>query len=463
MFTAATYQQRRLRLREQVSSGILLFPGNIDAPMNYPANTYRFRQDSNFLYFFGLDEASLGGIIDIEAGTETIFGDELTMDDIVWTGPQPSLREKAEKAGIQQVAPYARFAATIQEALKKGRPVHFLPPYRYATKLLLSNLLGIAPEEQKAKASAEMIRAVVELRIIKEAAEIAEIDRACNLGYTMHMLAMKMCKPGVKESHIAGMMEGFALSEGCGVSFPIILSQNGEVLHGHDHSQTLTDGRLLVVDAGVENLMHYASDHTRTLPAGGRYTARQKDIYDIVLAANNHAFNLTKPGVTYRSVHLEAAKVITVGLQRLGLMKGDVDESVAAGAHALFFPHGLGHQMGLDVHDMEDLGENYVGYDHEIQRAQQFGLGALRMGRLLKPGHCITNEPGIYFIPELIRQWKEGNKLTQFINYGKAEEYIGFGGIRLEDDILVTESGCRLMGDQRIPVTTEEVEAAINN
>ncbi len=462
MFTSNTYQQRRLRLREQVPSGLILLLGNVEASMNYPANAYRFRQDSSFLYFFGVDEPSLAGVIDVDAGTETLFGDDITVDDIVWMGPQPSMREKADSVGVQQIAPYSKLAEVIREAVKKGRKIHFLPPYRSANKILLQDMLGIAPADQKAKASPELIRAVVELRIHKEACEIAELDFVCNLGYEMHVAAMKMCKAGVKERDIAGMMEGIALSKGYTVSFPIILSQNGETLHNHDHSQILTDGRLLVIDAGVESLTHYASDHTRTLPAGGRYTAKQKEVYDIVLAANNHAFNLAKPGITYRSVHLEAAKIITKGLQSLGLMKGDVEESVAAGAHALFMPHGLGHQMGLDVHDMEDLGENYVGYDDETQRAQQFGLGSLRMGRELQVGHVVSDEPGIYFIPALIEQWKKENKLTQFINYDKVAGYIGFGGIRLEDDLLITENGCRLLGDKRIPITTEEVEAVIN-
>ncbi len=462
MFTSDTYQQRRLRLREQLSSGLILLLGNMEASMNYPANAYRFRQDSSFLYFFGIDEPSLAGVIDVDAGTETLFGDDITVDDIIWMGPQPSMREKAGSVGVQQIAPYSKLAEAIREAVKKGRNIHFLPPYRSANKILLQDMLGIAPAEQKGKASPELIRAVVNLRICKDACEISELDFVCNLGYEMHVAAMKMCKAGVKERDIAGMMEGIALSKGYTVSFPIILSQNGETLHNHDHSQTLTDGRLLVIDAGVESLTHYASDHTRTLPAGGRYTAKQKDIYNIVLAANNHAMNMAKPGITYRSVHLEAAKIITKGLQSLGLMKGDVEESVAVGAHALFMPHGLGHQMGLDVHDMEDLGENYVGYDDETQRSQQFGLGSLRMGRKLQVGHVVSDEPGIYFIPALIEQWKKENKLTQFINYDKVAGYIGFGGIRLEDDLLITENACRLLGDKRIPITTEEVEAMIN-
>ncbi|MDR3184935.1 MAG: aminopeptidase P family protein [Prevotellaceae bacterium] len=463
MFDKEIYRQRRLRLREQMKDGLVLLLGNHEAPMNYPANAYRFRQDSSFLYFFGLDEPGLAAAIDLDAGAETLFGEEATMDDIVWMGPQLTLREKAAKASVTGVQPFAKLAETVQQAVKKGRTIHFLPPYRAFNKILLHELTGIAPAAQKESASVALIKAVVALRIQKEACEIAEIEKACKVGYAMHTAAMQLCRPGAHESAIAGFVEGKAIAEGYMPSFPVILSQNGETLHNHDHSQTLTGGRLLVIDAGAETALHYASDFTRTLPAGGRFTTRQKEIYNIVLEANNHAVSRAKPGITYAGVHLEAAKIITLGLQALGIMKGDAAESVAAGAHALFFPHGLGHQMGLDVHDMEDLGENYVGYDNDTQRSQQFGLGSLRMGRMLREGFCITVEPGIYFIPALIAQWKQENKLSQFINYQKAEEYIGFGGIRLEDDILITPAGCRLLGEKRIPITVEEVESTINS
>jgi Xaa-Pro aminopeptidase len=462
MFDKEVYIQRRLRLREQVTGGLVLLLGNHEAPTNYPANAYRFRQDSSFLYFFGLDEPGLAAIIDLDAGTETLFGEEATMDDVVWMGPQPTLREKAGRAGVASASAFGKLAETVQAAIAKGRTVRFLPPYRSFNKILLQELTGIAPAAQRESASVALIKAVVALRIQKEACEIAEIEKACKVGYHMHMAAMQMCHAGVKEHTIAGFIEGKAIAEGYMPSFPVILSQNGETLHNHDHSQTLTEGRLLVIDAGAEATSHYASDFTRTLPAGGYFTPKQKEIYNIVLEANNHAIKRAKPGITYAGVHLEAAKIITAGLQALGLMKGNADESVAAGAHALFFPHGLGHQMGLDVHDMEDLGENYVGYDDDTQRSKQFGLGALRMGRMLREGFCITVEPGIYFIPALIAQWKQEKKLSQFINYQKVADYIGFGGIRLEDDILITPAGCRLLGEKRIPITIEEVESTIN-
>jgi Xaa-Pro aminopeptidase len=408
-----------------------------------------------------LDEPGLAGIIDTETGVETLFGTDATIDDIVWMGPQPTLRQKADEVGVSVIAPYEKLAEAVHEAVKKGRTIHFLPPYRSYNKIVLHDLLGIPPAAQKEKASPDLLKAAVALRIKKEPCEIAEIEKACKVGYDMHLAAMHLCRPGAKESDIAGIMEGIAVAGGY-LSFPVILSQNGETLHNHDHSQILTNGRLLVIDAGAETALHYASDNTRSLPAGGRYTPLQKDIYNIVLDANNYAIRTAKPDITYRSVHLGAAKIITQGLQALGIMKGNVDESVAAGAHALFFPHGLGHQMGLDVHDMEDYGENFVGYDNETQRSEQFGLGSLRMGRKLQEGFCITVEPGIYFIPALIEQWKQENKLAEFIDYRKATEYIGFGGIRLEDDILITSTGCRLLGEKRIPITIEEVEAAIN-
>jgi Xaa-Pro aminopeptidase len=462
MFTRETYMQRRLRLCKQLKGGLVLLLGNHEAPMNYAGNTYRFRQDSSFLYFFGLDEPGLAAVIDLDAGTETLFGDDATMDDIVWMGPQLTLRKKAGQVGVKSVSPFGKLSETVRQAMKKGRTIHFLPPYRSFNKILLHDLTGIAPAAQKENASVALIKAVVALRIKKEECEIAEIEKACKVGYDMHVAAMRTCCPCIDERTIAGIVEGIAVTRGYMPSFPIILSQNGETLHNHDHSQTLTDGRLLVIDAGAETASHYASDFTRTLPSGGRFTSKQKEIYNIVLEANNYAISAAKPGVTYQNIHLEAAKIITRGLQAVGLMKGDVDESMAAGAHALFFPHGLGHQMGLDVHDMEDLGENYVGYDNHTQRSEQFGLGALRMGRTLHAGYCVTVEPGIYFIPALIKQWQQEKKCQQFIHYPRLAKYLGFGGIRIEDDILVTRTGYRLLGKKRIPVTVEEVESAIN-
>ncbi len=458
MFNRETYIFRRQKLKAKISDGIILLAGNVDSPMNYADNTYYFRQDSSFLYFFGLDYQKLAAVIDVDSGEEFIFGDDVDIEDIIWMGPQVALREKAEKVGISKTEPYRNLQQTIEKAISSGRKIHFLPPYRAENKILLSELLGISVSKLKAYSSLQLIKAIVDLRSVKEDQEIAEIRKACAVGYQMHVTAMKMAKDGVWEQTIAGTIEGIANAGGGMVSFPVILSQNGETLHNHDHSKNLRNGRLLLVDAGAEVGSHYASDFTRTVPVGGKFTAQQCEIYEIVLAANNHARELTKPGTTYLSVHLSAMEVIVSGLKAIGLMKGDVKEAVAAGAHALFMPHGLGHMMGLDVHDMEDLGQIYVGYDDEIRPVNQFGTAYLRMGRRLQKGFVITNEPGIYFIPALIEKWKAEKINTDFINFDKLESYIGFGGIRLEDDILVTETGSEIIGD-RIPVTPEEVES----
>lgn len=463
MFTAEVYANRRKRLVSGIKSGILLFTGNSEVGMNYPSNTYRFRQDSTFLYFFGLDEPDLAAVIDAESGEEIIFGNDVSIDDIIWMGPQPAMADKADKVGVKRVISYTALEDYIAKAVSSGRKVHYLPPYRDNTKILLNRMLGIPFGELKQNASEPFIKGVVALREIKEAVEIAEMDKAADIGYAMHYTAMKMVKTGIIEQELVGIMEGISISNGTMPSFPIILSQNGETLHNHSHHQVLTDGRLLVIDAGAETNMHYASDFTRTLPSGGKFTARQRDIYTIVSTANNMAIDMIRPGITYREVHLAAGKILAQGLINLGLMKGNAEEAVATGAHALFMPHGLGHQMGLDVHDMEDLGENYVGYDDLHIRATQFGLRSLRMGKELKPGHVITVEPGCYFIPALIEKWKSENINSSFINFEKLKDYYNFGGIRLEDDVLVTDKGCRFLGAKRLPVTADDVEREMND
>lgn len=326
----------------------------------------------------------------------------------------------------------------------------------------LEDLTGIRASMTRSHASVELIKAIVSLRSVKEACEIAEIDKACNVGYEMHTAAMRLCKPGVSEQYIAGILEGIAASYGRMVSFATILTQHGETLHNHDHSQLLQEGRLMLTDAGAELMSYYCSDHTRTVPVGGKFTSRQRDVYNIVLACHDKALELAKPGITYKSVHLEVCKVLAQGLKDLNLMKGDIDDAVAAGAHALFLPHGLGHMMGLDVHDMENLGQNYVGFDDEVQPSTQFGLSALRMGRRLQEGFVITDEPGCYFIPALIDKWRTEKQHTDFLNFDEIEKFKDFGGIRLEDDILITPEGSRFTGEKRIPITVEEVEAIMN-
>ncbi len=460
MFEASVYAARRAALRAATGKGLILIPGNVDVPFNYTANPYHFRQDSDFLYFFGHDVPDLAAVIDAEDGTEILFGDDADIDSIIWMGPQEKIAQKAERVGMKKSMPFGRLAEVLEEAKQKGRSIHFLPPYRAESKLLLYKLLGIHPDDQKAAASVALIKAVVNLRAVKTEVEIVELEKAAAIGYEMHTTVMRMAKPGVSEMELAGVMEGIALQHGGAVSFPVILSQNGETLHNHDHSQILEEGRLLLVDAGAETPSHYCSDNTRTIPVGGRFTTRQKEIYDIVLHANNSAFKRIQPGVTYQQIHLHACSRIAKGLTELGLMKGNFEEAVAAGAHALFFPHGLGHMLGLDVHDMEGLGENHVGYDDKVQRINQFGTAYLRMGRELKSGYVITNEPGIYFIPALIDLWRKEKKLEQFINYDLVETYKGFGGIRLEDTILVTPDGCTFIG-KRIPITPEQIEEIV--
>ena len=460
MFNKETYIRRRAELRQKMGTGLILFPGNQESPMNYPENTYHFRQDSTFLYFFGLDLPGMFGVIDVDNNSDAIFANDVDIEDIIWIGPQRSVSEQALSAGIEVTAPLEKLSLTIEIAIKSGRRIHFTPPYRADNQALLSRLLGIKFGNIKQYSSLALVNACVAMRSVKDAEEIIEIERACEIGYEMHVTAMKMAQPGMTEQQIAGFIEGIALSKGTGTSFPTILTQNGETLHNHNHSFPLEAGRLMIVDAGAESNGHYASDFTRTIPVGGKFSKKQLDIYNIVLAANNCALSLAKPGTTYQHVHLQTASVIASGLNDLGLMKGNVEDAVTNGAHALFFPHGLGHMMGLDVHDMEDYGQIHVGYDNEIRPIDQFGTAYLRLGRRLRPGFVITNEPGIYFIPALIEKWEKESINRDFINFAKVREYIGFGGIRLEDDILVTETGCRLLGN-RIPINPEDVESTV--
>ena len=459
MFDKSVYMNRRARLKERIKSGLILILGNGEAPANYTDNCFKFRQDSSFLYFFGISQPGFAGVMDAESGEEWIFGNDVDMDDIIWMGPQPSVRDMAAEVGVERTAPFAALADCLRKAVAAGRRVHFLPPYRFRNVQLIEDLLGIRHAMVKDYASLELVKAVVDLRSVKEACEIEEITKACNIGYEMHTTAMRHAKPGVKEQYVAGLLEGIAASYGSMISFPVILSQNGQTLHNHDHSQTLQVGRMMLTDAGAENNMNYCSDFTRTVPVGGKFDSRQKEVYNIVLACNNRAIEIARPGVTYQHVHLEVCKVLAQGLKDLGLMKGDVDAAVAAGAHALFMPHGLGHMMGLDVHDMEDLGQIYVGYDEETRPINQFGTSSLRMGRRLQEGFVVTDEPGCYFIPALIDQWRAEGLHREFLNYDRIDTYKDFGGIRLEDDILITAGGSRFLGDKRTPITVEEVEA----
>jgi Xaa-Pro aminopeptidase len=457
MFNNDVYIRRRNELRKKISSGIALFQGNNEAPMNYPANTYHFRQDSDFLYFFGLDLPGFTGVIDFESGTDILFGNDFDMDDIVWMGPQPSVKELAMKCGIADSRTVAGLDAFIEDAVSKKRPVHFLPPYRGENKMTLGRLLKENPCQMKTLASTELIKAVVSMRSIKEKIETDEIAKAVDIAREMHVAAMKMCRPGITEKEIFGTIEGIALSMGSGTSFPIILSINGQTLHNHNHSNVLVKGRMMVTDAGAESELHYASDITRTTPVGGKFGPMQKDIYEIVLRANTAAIEASNPGVSNRDVHFTACRTLAEGLKELGLMKGNIADAVEAGAHALFMPHGIGHMMGLDVHDMEALGENFVGYNDEVKRSEQFGTSFLRFALPYKTGHVFTIEPGCYFIPELIEQWKSEGKHRDFINYDMLADFMEIGGIRIEDDVLITENGHEVLGTP-IPKTVKEIE-----
>lgn len=459
MFAKEIYIRRRQHLCEKVGSGIILLPGNVDSPMNYHENMYLFRQNSHFIYFAGIDIPELFVAIDADTRETILFANELTMDDIIWTGPKESYMDIAAKSGIAVIQPTDTLEAFVKKAQAQKREIHFLPPYRVDTAFALSELVGIPVGGIKEAASVKLIIAVVELRSVKGPEEIKELEKAATIGYDMHFAVMRGALPGVSERQLAALAEGLALARGNGIAFPTILTQRGEVLHGHDHSLTLKKGNLMICDAGAESLEHYASDFTRTIPVGGRFSQQQKDLYQIVLDANNKAFELIRPGVLYRDIHLESCLVLAEGLKSLGIMKGDMKEAVAQGAHAIFMVHGLGHMMGLDVHDMEDIGENYVGYDDEIRRSNQFGLRSLRLGKRLKSGYVLTVEPGLYFIPALIEKWRAEKILTDFINYEKAVSLIGTCGIRIEDDALVTEKGCRMPGEKRLPVTIKEIES----
>jgi len=458
MFSKETYIERRKALKSLIKEGIAVFPSNAYVPYNYPHNVYTFRQDSAFLYFFGHNEPGLTGVIDFDSGTDSLFGTNREIDNIIWMGELPTVREFTDSVGVTNAEKASDLKNYFSQAKDKGRNVHFLPAYRAQTQIELSELLKISVGEVKNQASEELIKAVVSICEIKTDEEVEQMENAGDIAYDMHTAVMKHAKEGVTEQELAGMIEGIAISKGKAVSFPVILSQNGNILHNDKHDQVLKNGRLLITDAGAENNMNYASDITRVVPVSGKFTSKQKHIYETVLSANMAVYENSKPGVLYKDMHILAVTKIAEGLKEAGILKGNTQDIVANGAHALFMPHGLGHAIGLDVHDMEGFGEDYVGYDDKVKRSDQFGFAFLRMGKELKKGFAITNEPGVYFIPELINIWKSENKFKEFINYDKAAEYLDFGGIRIEDDMLITETGCRLIG-KPIPKTVADVEA----
>lgn len=446
-------------MRQLVGHGLIVLMGNNESPMNYPSNTYKFRQDSSFLYFFGQHRDGLVGVIDADSGAETLLGDEIDIDDIVWYGEVTSVVQMAEECGVAHTAPMAALTEMVAQAQKAGRKVHFLPPYRHETMIRLHDLLGIHPSQQRDAASQELIHAVIQLRLVKSAEEIEELERAAAIGYEMHTTAMRLCRPGVTEAYIGGVLDGIAASHGSMVSFQSIVSMHGEILHGYPSARPLEAGRLLLCDAGAETREHYCSDHTRTTPISGTFTQRQKDIYNIVVDCHDLALTHARPGVRWWDVHYDVCRLMTNRLKDLGLMKGDTEAAVQAGAHALFLPHGLGHAMGMDVHDMEGLGQTFVGYDEETRPSTQFGTASLRFARRLEEGHVVTDEPGIYFIPALIDLWRKEGTNAEFLCFDEIEKYKDFGGIRIEDDVLITKDSCRFLGEKRIPYHVDEVEA----
>ncbi len=460
MFSKETYINRRAELKKLVGNGIVILFGNNESPCNYPANAYYpFRQDSSFLYYFGQKRDGLVGVIDIDNDCEMLIGNDIDIEDIVWYGSVDCVVDLAAQVGVSKSAPMKELKAICDKASGLGRKIHFLPPYRFDTKIQIFDLLGIHPDRQKAAASMELIKAVVKMRSTKTAEEIEELERAAEIGYKMHTTAMKLTRPGVTEKFIGGQVDGIANSYGAMVSFATIFSQHGEIMHGNPSMAELEAGRLVLCDAGAETINHYCSDNTRTYPVNGRFTQRQLDIYSIVEECHDYVLDVAKPGVKYMDVHFAVCRLMTERLKALGLMKGDTDEAVRAGAHAMFLPHGLGHMMGMDVHDMEGLDQINVGFDEETRpNLEQFGTNCLRMGRRLEEGFVVTDEPGIYFIPALIDEWKASGHCKEFINFDLLETYKDFGGIRIEDDVLITKDGCRFIGKNRIPYHPKDVE-----
>ena len=468
MFSKEVYARRRQTLVAKMADsaaegkrGIALFIGNTEAPAQYKDNCYKFRQDSTWLYFFGIDQPLYAATIDLDNGNETIFANDVEIGDIIWMGPQPSVASVAASVGVEKSAPYTDLNAAVAKVLAEGRPVHFVKPSRYYNTMKIASLLGCGTDNVAGRFSLALTKAIISMRLVKEDCEIEVIDDACNLGYEMHTVARNSIVPGIIEQEIVGKMDGVTLSKGWGVSFPTILTQHGETLHNHLHDKIIEPGKLMVIDAGAESNVHYASDFTRTYPTSGKFTAKQREIYQIVCDCNEFAFSMTRPGISYREVHLKTMHLMLEELRALDIVRGDVQDMVEAGIAGLFMPHGLGHNMGLDVHDMEDYGENYVGYDDDQKRSSQLGLGSLRMARKLVPGNVITDEPGIYFIPALIEKWKSEKTDQGFVNYQKLESYYDFGGIRLEDDVLVTADGARRLGKKRLPISPDDVEAAM--
>ena len=463
MFSKETYIRRREELKKLVGNGLIVLFGNNESPCNYPANSYYpMRQDSSFLYYFGQKRDGLVGVIDIDNNDEILIGDDIDIEDIVWYGSVDSVADLAAQVGVAKSAPMSHLKELCDQAA--GRTIHFLPPYRHDIKIQIMDLLGIHPSKQKAAASMPLIRAVVKMRSKKEPQEIEALERAAAIGYKMHTTAMRLTRPGVTEKYVGGQIDCIANSYGAMVSFATIYSQHGEIMHGNPSTALLESGRLVICDCGAETIDHYCSDNTRTMPVSGKFSQRQLDIYSIVEECHDYVLDVAKPGVKYMDVHFAVCRRMTERLKELGLMRGDTEEAVRAGAHAMFLPHGLGHMMGMDVHDMENLDQINVGFDEETRpNLEQFGTNCLRMGRRLEEGFVVTDEPGIYFIPALIDDWRASGHCAEFLNFDLLDTYKDFGGVRIEDDVLITADGCRFIGKERIPYHPKDVEEAMNN
>lgn len=460
MFEPEVYAERRARLADSIGGGLILLPGNRLSPMNYPDNTYGFRQDGSFRYYFGIDLPGLAGTIDADTAEATLFGAEATLDDVVWMGPQPSLIDLAASAGVHGSMPIGEVEGRLAAAHGADRPIHFLPQYRPENRITLQAALRIPADATDDHASRALMQAVVDQRLVKTDAEVAEMERAVEIARNMHEYAMRLVRPGLVEREVAGLVRGIALSAGGDISFPIIFSVRGEVLHNHSWNNTMAEGRLVVHDSGAQAPSGYCSDITRTLPVSGRFTSRQRDVYQAVLRAQLAAIEAVRPGVAFRDVHLVAARELATAFVDLGLLRGDPEEIVAAGAHALLFPHGLGHMIGLDVHDGEAISEEMVGYGDGYERSEQFGLSALRLARELEAGWVVTVEPGVYFIPPLIDEWRAAKRHERFIDYEALGDWRDFGGIRIEDDVLVTDEGHRVLGPP-IAKRPDDIEAVM--
>jgi Xaa-Pro aminopeptidase len=458
MFSATTYSTRRNRLKQEIDSGLVLLLGNDESPMSYTDNPYPFRQDSTFLYLFGLDSPGLAGVIDIDSGDEMIFGSDQSIDDIVWMGAKPTLAERSLMAGIERTVPIEQLCSVVSTAAAKKREIHFLPPYRPENRIKLHQLLGLNPATVGEQASLPLIRAVVAQRNIKSDEEVAEIEKAVDTSVDMHLAAMRMARPGVVEIEIVAEIERIARAAGGQTSFPPILTVHGQILHNHDYSHTLASGDLVLCDCGAETGMHYAGDLSSTIPVDPTLSSQQQEIYELTLRAHVAAVSALAPGVPFKEVHLLTCRVIAQGMKDMGLMRGSIDDAVAEGAHAMFFPCGLGHMLGLDVHDMEDLGEVHVGYDGK-SKSTQFGLKSLRLARKLEPGFVLTIEPGIYFIPELIDRWQAEGRFADFIDYDRVAAFRDVGGMRNEENFLLTDNGARRLGKPK-PKTLKEMTAA---